>query len=164
MNSVLPHDVVILRAQETPLDFNARYSAKARRYKYFISPEPTALRRNYCWQVYRPLDEDLMNSCLPYLAGERSFRSFCKVQEDSQQHRCTVSSVAWHREDGCFVLDISANRFLHGMVRTIVGTLVNVGRGHTSMEEFKAICAEDDRALAGMAAPAKGLFLEEVVY
>jgi tRNA pseudouridine38-40 synthase len=80
------------------------------------------------------------------------------------QHRCTVHSAEWKQKDGLFVFEITANRFLHGMVRTLVGTMVNVGRGHTKIEDFASILEARDRSVAGMSAPAKGLFLEEILY
>ena len=146
------------------MDFNARHDAKSRRYSYFISQEPTAIHRHYCWQVFRKLDFDLMQTCAEQIHGEHGFRSFCKVEDDVHQHRCTVSSAGWGKKDGLFVFNITANRFLHGMVRTLVGTMVNIGRAHTKIEDFASILEARDRSVAGMAAPAKGLFLEEILY
>ena len=164
MNAVLPHNIVIRDAAEVPIDFNARYDAKKRRYSYCISQEPTAINRNYCWQVFQKLNFDLMQICAKQIIGEHSFRSFCKVEADIHQHRCTITSAEWNKKDGFLVFEITANRFLHGMVRTLVGTMVNVGRGHTRIEDFINILEAKDRSIAGMAAPAKGLFLEEILY
>ena len=164
LNAVLPSSIKIREAAEVPLDFNARHDAKSRRYSYFISQEPTAIHRHYCWQVFRKLDFDLMKTCAEQIHGEHGFRSFCKVEDDVHQHRCTVSSAGWGKKDELLVFDITANRFLHGMVRTLVGTMVNIGRGHTKIEDFASILEAKDRSVAGMAAPAKGLFLEEILY
>jgi len=164
LNAVLSHDVVILEACEVPLDFNARHSAKGRRYKYYIAQEPRAIGRNYCWQVHQKLDVSLLQKCAHQLIGEHAFRSFCKLESDLHGHRCTVTSAGWSQHDGSLIFEISANRFLHGMVRTLVGTMVNISRGHTPYEEFEEILEAKDRAAAGMAAPAKGLFLEEISY
>jgi tRNA pseudouridine38-40 synthase len=164
MNAVLPHSIVVREAAEVPIDFNARYDAKNRRYTYCISQVPTALHRNYCWQVFQKIDYDLIQGCAHQIIGEHGFRSFCKVETDLHQHRCTVHSADWKQKDGLFVFEITANRFLHGMVRTLVGTMVNVGRGHTKITDFVDILEAKDRSAAGMAAPAKGLFLEEIFY
>lgn len=164
MNAILPHSIVIREAVEISNDFNARYDAKSRRYAYFISQEPTAIQRNYCWQVFQKLDYDLMQKCEKQIIGEHKFRSFCKVETDQHQHSCTISHAEWKRNDNLLVFDITANRFLHGMVRTLVGTMVNVGRGYTKAEDFANILEAKDRSLAGMSAPAKGLFLEEIIY
>jgi len=164
MNAVLPHNIIVRDAAEVSKDFNARHDAKSRRYTYFISQEPTAIQRNYCWQVFQKLDFKLMQTCAKQIIGEHSFRSFCKVETDLHQHRCTISSAEWRQKDGLLMFEITANRFLHGMVRTLVGTMVNVGRGHTKIEDFANILEAKDRSVAGMSAPAKGLFLEEIIY
>ncbi len=164
VNAVLPHTIRIKEAAEVPGKFNARFDAKIRRYSYYISQEPTAIHRNFCWQVFQKLDFELLQQCAKQIIGEHGFRSFCKVAEDGHHHRCTVYSAAWGKKDGLLVFEISANRFLHGMVRTLVGTMVNIGRGHTAIDEFTAILEAKDRSAAGMAAPAKGLFLEEIFY
>jgi tRNA pseudouridine38-40 synthase len=164
LNAVLPYSIIIREAVEVPMNFNARHDAKSRRYSYFISQEPTAIRRQYCWQVFQRLDFALMQKCAQQIIGEHGFRSFCKVETDLHHHSCTVSSAEWKKKDRMFVFEITANRFLHGMVRTIVGTMVNVGRGHTKIEDFARIMEAKDRSVAGMSAPAKGLFLEEILY
>ena len=164
MNAVLPASIIIREASEVPIDFNARYDAKKRRYAYFISQEPTAIYRNYCWQVFQKLNLDLMHACAEQIIGEHGFCSFCKVETDIHQHRCTISSSKWEIKNKLLVFEITSNRFLHGMVRTLVGTMVNIGRGHTRIEDFKNILEAKDRSTAGMSAPAKGLFLEEIIY
>ncbi|MGD1046272.1 MAG: tRNA pseudouridine(38-40) synthase TruA [Bacteroidota bacterium] len=164
MNAILPYSIVVREAAEVSIDFNARHDAKSRRYTYLISQMPTAIQRNYCWQVFQKLDFEIMQACAQQIIGEHDFRSFCKVETDLHQHRCTISSAEWKRENGLLVFEIIANRFLHGMVRTLVGTMVNVGRGHTKIEDFADILEAKDRSAAGMAAPAKGLFLEEILY
>jgi len=164
LNAVLPHDIVALDADKVPLNFNARFDAKARRYMYYINQNPTAIQRKYCWQVFQYLDLNLMQKCAEQILGEHEFRSFCKTEEDPHQHHCTVSSAGW-KMNGCRIeFEITANRFLHGMVRALVGTMVNIGRGHTNIDEFENILELKDRSSAGMSAPAKGLFLEEIFY
>jgi tRNA pseudouridine38-40 synthase len=164
VNAVLPYSIRVKAAAEVPMDFNARHDAKSRRYSYFIIQEPTAIHRLYCWQVHQKLDLELMQKCAEQIIGEHGFRSFCKVETDVHQHRCTVHSSGWEKKDGMVAFEITANRFLHGMVRTLVGTMVNIGRGHTKREDFVTILEAHDRSVAGMSAPAKGLFLEEILY
>jgi len=164
LNAVMPQSIIVLDAKEAPLDFNARYNAKNRRYEYMISQKPTAIQRNYCWQVFQKLNLELMQKCAEQIVGTHSFRSFCKVETDIHNHRCSVQTSQWIQKDRLLIYDISANRFLHGMVRTLVGTMVNVGREHTKYEEFQKILESNDRSFAGMSAPAKGLFLEEIMY
>jgi tRNA pseudouridine38-40 synthase len=164
LNSVLPHSIVVREGAEAQLDFNARYDAKKRRYSYSISQEPTAIQRNYCWQVFQRLDIDLMQKCALQIIGEHGFRAFCKVEDDLHQHSCTITSAEWFEHNNLVLFEITANRFLHGMVRTLVGTMVNVGRRYTKVDEFAKILESKDRATAGMSAPAKGLVLEEIYY
>jgi tRNA pseudouridine38-40 synthase len=164
LSSVMPKTIVVREAAEAPSGFNARYDATTRRYSYSICQEPTAIQRNYCWQVFQNLDVDLMQQCARQITGEHGFQAFSKVQEDGHQHRCTITSAEWNKQNTLLIFNITANRFLHGMVRTLVGTMVNVGRGHTKMEAFAKILESKDRNEAGMAAPAQGLVLEEISY
>jgi tRNA pseudouridine38-40 synthase len=164
LNAVMPHSIIVLEAVKAALNFNARYDAKSRRYTYSIIQEPTAIQRNYCWQVFQNLNLPLMQECAQQIIGTHGFRSFCKVETDTHNHRCSVLTSQWIQKEKLLIYEISANRFLHGMVRTLVGTMVNVGRGHTKYEEFNKILESNNRSVAGMAAPAKGLFLENISY
>jgi len=164
LNAVMPQSIIILEAAIAQSNFNARHDAKSRMYTYSISREPTAIQRNYCWQVYQKLNFILMQKCAQQILGTHSFRSFCKVETDNHNYQCSVQISQWIQKDKLLVYEISANRFLHGMVRTLVGTMVNVGRGHTKYDEFQKILESNDRSLAGMSAPAKGLILEKIIY
>jgi tRNA pseudouridine38-40 synthase len=114
--------------------------------------------------VFQKLNLALMQKCAQQIMGTHDFRSFCKVETDFHSHRCSVLTSQWNKKDKLLIYEISANRFLHGMVRTLVGTMVNVGRGHTKFEDFSMILESNDRSFAGMSAPAKGLFLEDISY
>ncbi|MGH2568342.1 MAG: tRNA pseudouridine(38-40) synthase TruA [Bacteroidota bacterium] len=164
LNGLLPDDIVVLKAEEVGQQFHARYSATARRYKFYIARRPSALLRNFSWQVGYDLDLSLMRRCAELVHGEHDFQSYCKVEAAVDHYRCIVRSATWQEVDATLVFEISANRFLHGMVRALVGTMVDVGRGYTSFDQFREILDARDRRTAGMAAPAKGLFLEEVYY
>ncbi|MBI3006153.1 MAG: tRNA pseudouridine(38-40) synthase TruA [Ignavibacteriales bacterium] len=164
LNGVLPKDIVVLSAEGVDDKFHARYSAKGRHYKYYISQHPTALFRKYCWSLSYKLDIDLMKQCGRLVIGEHDFSSFCKSESEVEHHRCNVLSTTWTVRDSVLEFDISANRFLHGMVRALVGTMVDVGRGYRRMEDFEDILSAKNRTAAGMTAPACGLFLEHVTY
>ncbi|HXG38279.1 MAG TPA: tRNA pseudouridine(38-40) synthase TruA [Bacteroidota bacterium] len=164
LNGVLPEDVVVLNAEEVDEQFHARYSAKSRRYRYVISRTPTALLRKYSWPLGYQLDVALMQRCADTIRGEHDFQSFCKAEAEVNHYRCIVHSAEWRETGSMLEFNITANRFLHGMVRALVGTMVDVGRGYTSFEEFNRILEARKRNVAGMAAPSKGLFLEEVMY
>lgn len=164
LNAHLPNDIAVKSAEVVNADFNARFQAKRRVYQYFISTEHTALMRNYCWQLFYSLDEKKLNDLSTKLIGNHDFGAFCRKVVQSEHKRCIVFESGWTRHNALWVYRISANRFLHGMVRTIVGTLVDVVRGRFTVQQFDHIFNAGDRTLAGPAAPAKGLVLEEVIY
>ena len=164
LNGLLPEDIVIHSASEVSVDFHARFSAKARRYSYYITAQPTALRRLYSWNLRYKLDLQLMNTVAAKIIGRHDFQSFCKTGADVDHHFCTIHESAWTVTDSWYQYTIQADRFLHGMVRALVGTMVDIGRGHTDINEFYLILEAKNRTEAGMAAPAKGLVLEEVMY
>jgi tRNA pseudouridine38-40 synthase len=164
LNGNLPDDVCILAIEDVPGQFRARHDAKSRIYRYYISLAPIAIERHYRWYVKYSLDVDLMNLIAASIVGERDFESFCKYAADVDHYRCTVMKSEWTLLPGGLVYEIRANRFLHGMVRALVGTMVDMGRGHAPAAAFPDIMLTKDRTRAGMAAPAHGLYLEEVIY
>jgi tRNA pseudouridine38-40 synthase len=164
LNSVLPEDIAITGIEEVPEGFHARYSAVERRYKYFISEKRSPLHRRYDWWVKFTLDIEQMNRCAGSIIGEHDFASFCRTKAEVNHHRCIVSTAIWSNNDSRYIFEIAADRFLHGMVRTLVGTMVDVGRGFLSSDDFLKILNERDRRAARMAAPPHGLFLWEVKY
>ena len=164
LNALLPDDIVIHEVEEVNNEFHARYSAKQRIYFYRIAERQTALMRNFSWFVKYRLDRDVMKQAASLIVGTHDFESFCRAQADVDNHLCTISSACWE-EDGDFLLfTISADRFLHGMVRALVGTMVDLGRGYTPIDEFTKILEKKNRSEVGMAAPAKGLTLEKIIY
>lgn len=164
LNGVLPQDIVVHRVEEVDIAFHARYDAVGRRYQYYISKISTALWRKYCWHVKFPLDVRLMNQAAQFILGTHDFESFCKANSDSKHFFCTINDAHWYEESERSIFNIRANRFLHGMIRALVGTMVDVGRGYTSLEYFLEILEKKNRSGAGMSAPPQGLFLEEVLY
>jgi tRNA pseudouridine38-40 synthase len=164
LNGVLPEDIFVHAVEDVPENFHARFDAKERFYRYFISLKPTAIGRQYQWYVKYDLNVSLMNEIASRIVGEHDFESFCKYDSEVKHHRCVVSRSLWTGSPGNLVYEIRSNRFLHGMVRALVGTMVDVGRGYTPVSSFDDILASRDRRRAGMAAPPHGLFLEEVLY
>lgn len=164
LNGVLPGDVKVLQAEEVDEQFHARYSATARQYQYHIIRRPSAVLRKYSWEVGYLLDVPLLQRSAEGIIGEHDFESYCKAESEIEHHRCIVRTAEWKESDSSLLFEITANRFLHGMVRALVGTMIDVGRGYTSLEQFHAILDKKDRRAAGMAAPARGLFLEKVFY
>lgn len=166
LNGLLPRSVRILDLSEAGDGFHARYDAVLRTYHYYISTFPRALDAHVRWHVRPAPDFDLMNAGAELLIGERDFGAFCRAKSDTANRVCRVECAKWVAEErsGDWYFEISANRFLHGMVRAIVGTLVEIGHGKRSVEEIPAILESRDRRTAGQAAPARGLVLERVTY
>lgn len=164
LNGLLPEDIVIHEIEEVPLEFHARYSAKARYYSYLISREPIALLRNISWQLNYKLDIGLLEKSADRFLGEHDFESFCKANSDVDHHRCNIIESVWKVDGSLLRFNIAADRFLHGMVRALVGTMIDVARGHIPFETYLAIFEKKNRSEAGTAAPAKGLTLEKIIY
>jgi tRNA pseudouridine38-40 synthase len=167
LNSLLPPDIVITELEEVKEGFHARFSARSKVYEYHILNQlyPSALLRNYAWFIHHELDLPSMKKCGKLLVGRHNFSSF-RASGDESRHsiREVLRLEIERREDNLIVIVIEANAFLREMVRSIMGTLVDVGRGKTSFSEFKKIFQAQDRRRAGMTAPAQGLFLTEVKY
>lgn len=164
LNGILPDDIYVKSVEEAPPGFHARYDAKERLYRYFIVLTPSAIGRMYHWYVKYDLNVEAMNTIARQVRGDQDFESFCKYEAEVNHYRCTVTHSEWYQRGDELHYEIRANRFLHGMVRALVGTMVDVGRGYTPVDEFTGILEARDRRKAGMAAPPHGLFLEEVVY
>jgi len=164
LNGVLPRDICIHSVEEVSPAFHARFDARLRRYRYFIAREPSAVDRRFCWLVSSPLDFPAMEDIAQRVVGAHDFGAFCTHATEVDNHMCAVNRSGWIVEDHRLIYEIAADRFVHGMVRTLVGTMVDIGRGKIAAEEFDAILASRDRRRAGIAAPALGLFLEEVGY
>lgn len=164
LNGTLPEDVRIHAVEEVPAAFHARFDARQRRYSYHISLKPTALDRRVSWFVKSPLDVQLMNTAAEQVLGKHDFGAFCKHEAEVENRVCAVVKSCWIREGDHLVYDIAADRFVHGMVRALVGTMVDIARGHTPIEKLGEILASRSRSEAGETAPARGLCLEEVLY
>lgn len=167
LNSLLPPDVVIKEMTEVPGDFHARYSARSRIYRYLIwnNHIRSPFYQRFSWQVVQQLDMHAMREAARCLLGSHDFSSFqgtgsiCRSPE-----REVMRFIIQGRAGRWIITTIEANSFLRHMVRNIVGTLIEVGKGSMSAEEFKAILEARDRSCAGVTAPPQGLFLKEVKY
>lgn len=166
-NSLLPPDIVVKEMSEVPWEFHSQYHATGKIYHYRIynNPVRTALGRGTCWHVRNPLDLEAMGRAARHLLGTHDFNAFCAAQCDVEDRVRTVTDVGFDREDGgMIVFRIEADGFLRHMVRNIVGTLVDIGKGRIPEEDITRIVEARDRRLAGQAAPARGLCLMEVKY
>ena len=167
LNSLLPEDIVALDLTLASKEFHARFKARSKLYEYriFNSPLPPALGRQYGWHIRQPLRWNSMETCLKSLEGRHDFSSFQATGSSVRSsERVVLSTEIPPAGELMRVITIEANGFLRHMVRNIVGTLVEVGRGKLTVEGFAAIVAARDRKQAGMTAPARGLCLVEVRY
>ncbi len=164
LNSTLNDDIVIHHVEEVAEDFHSRFSAKERVYLYYISFEPTALERYTTWHLYQSLDVALLHEAATVVLGSHDFEAFAKVGSDVKHHVCNVFSSQWMQAGDRLVYTISADRFLRGMVRALVGTMVDVGRGFIRNEDFIERLEKKLKYEPRTAAPACGLVLERVLY
>ncbi len=165
LGGLLPDAVAVRDLSEAPDGFHARYDARVRRYRYYVTTGFRALDRHWRVPVRPAPDFERMQAAADLLVGQHDFDSFCRTQSETKNRVCTVYEARWLREsdeDACF--DMAGNRFLHGMVRAVVGTLLETGRGQRPVEDMARLLACKDRRAAGSAAPARGLVLEEVRY
>ncbi len=167
LNSLLPDDIVIRSCRQVAENFHARYNVKSKCYHYKIlnSPLPVAIGRQYAWFIRRRLDTAAMRRAIPAIIGAHDFKAF--EGAGSPRAHSTRHVMAAELSVGCrgeLIFEIEADGFLRFMVRNIVGTLVDVGRGKITPAEFKNILDSKERARAGATAPAHGLFLVEVKY
>jgi len=165
-NSQLPSDISVQWVQPISQDFHARFSATARRYRYYIHnrrERPALLREQLTWHC-RPLDVPSMQKAALYLLGEHDFSAFRAADCQSHSTNRTVEFIQLTASDDIICLDIQANAFLHHMVRNIVGTLFVIGEKKQPPEWMKAVLENADRKKAGITAPPEGLYMVDVVY
>ncbi|MBF6610167.1 MAG: tRNA pseudouridine(38-40) synthase TruA [Chryseobacterium sp.] len=165
LNSFLPPDIAIKRIFNVKEDLHARFDATYRTYEYYISLEKNPFTQDSAWQYWRrDIDMDRMNEACKILFDYDDFESFAKTGGDNKTHLCKIYKAYWEKNEAELKFTISANRFLRNMVRSIVGTMVEIGTGKTEPEELRKIIESKNRNHAGTSAPAHGLFLADVGY
>lgn len=166
LNSILPHDIRVMRADDVSISFNSRKDAMSKTYMYLIlnRDNSSALLGPFSWFIPLPLDIDAMKKAMKFLRGEHDFSSFKSSQDTSISSVRKIYSLKLIERKQIIVFFIKASGFLHHMVRNIMGTLVEVGRRKLTPEDFKLILEAKNRKLAGKTAPARGLFLLSVRY
>ncbi len=165
LNRILPPDMSTYKVYEVSLDDHARFTAKSRTYHYYVHNIKDPFCRSYSYAFHFHLDFEKMNQAATYLLEVDDFGAFCKSNSDAKTTLCKVTEARWIQIDNShWYFVITANRFLRNMVRAVVGTLVDVGKGKITIDEFKKIVDGKKRTAAGESMPACALFLENIVY
>ena len=165
LNSFLPMDISIHKIQKVCDEFHARFSAISRTYNYFVSVEKNPFEQDFSWQIWkRKVDIQKMNKACEILLEYTDFTSFAKLGSDNKTNICKIYHAEWTMKDQKLVFSISADRFLRNMVRSIVGTMIDIGSRKIKPEDLRKIIDTKNRNSAGTSAPAQGLFLVDVGY
>jgi len=165
LNKLLPGDISVSRVEQVAEDMHARFSATSRMYRYYIHTAKDPFLRNTSCEIHYPLNLSDMNRAAKVLMEYEDFGAFCKSHADVKTTLCQVTVAEWHQTGpSTWYFEIRANRFLRNMVRAVVGTLIEVGRGRMTVEDFRGVIEGRCRSDAGESMPAKALFLEEITY
>ena len=165
LNRLLPQDIAVDRVEQVSDDLHARFSATSRTYHYYIHTRKDPFRRAYSCEMHYDLDFTKMNEAGRILTTYEDFGAFCKAHSDVKTTLCQVTKAEWiQTSDSSWYFEITANRFLRNMVRAVVGTLIDVGRGKLTLDDFRKVIEGKQRSDAGESMPANALFLEEIVY
>ncbi|MGG7036609.1 MAG: tRNA pseudouridine(38-40) synthase TruA [Flavobacterium sp.] len=164
LNSFLPKDIVIYNIIKVNDEAHARFDATKRTYEYHIHTFKNAFEHNGSWLYQTHLDLDKMNEACQILFKHTDFECFSKTNTDVRTFNCVIFEAHWKQDDSKIVFTISADRFLRNMVRAIVGTMINIGTGKISMDDFEKIIESKNRSKAGFSVPAHGLYLTKIEY
>ena len=165
LNRLLPQDIAVKKVEPVSDDMHARFSATSRTYYYYIHTRKDPFRRAYSCELHYNLDFEKMNEAGRILTTYEDFGAFCKAHSDVKTTLCKVTKAEWiQTSDSSWYFEITANRFLRNMVRAVVGTLIDVGRGRLSLNDFRKVIEGKRRTEAGESMPANALFLEDVKY
>ncbi|MDP2423062.1 MAG: tRNA pseudouridine(38-40) synthase TruA [Bacteroidales bacterium] len=164
LNGFLPKDIAVFEIFEVKPNMHARYSAISRTYEYLICRRKDPFLFNRAWFYSQALDLDLMNQGADIIKEYDDFGCFSKSNTQVKTYKCYIMHAGWEQNDGVLKFTITADRFLRNMVRAIVGTLTELGRGRITLDELRRIIESGDRRQAGFSVPAEGLYLMKVIY
>jgi tRNA pseudouridine38-40 synthase len=165
LNKILPFEIAITSVYLVNDTASARFDAETRTYNYLIHQQKNPFLTHSSYYFFGQLNVDAMNNAANYLLSVEDFTSFSKLNTQTKTNNCKVSKAIWTSDKNDeLMFTITANRFLHNMVRSIVGTLLEIGKGKMSLDQFKTIVANKNRNEAGMSVPAHALYLSEVIY
>jgi tRNA pseudouridine38-40 synthase len=164
MNQMLPHDIALYDVFAVRDDFHARFSATYRKYIYKTTYVKMPFRYDEVLFLFKEPNIEWMNQACEIILNNTDFAAFCKSNADNKTTLCTMMQAEWVLQDGCLEFHVKANRFLRNMVRALVGTLLDIGYGNTSVNDLHNIIASGQRSASGKSVAAKGLYLVDVGY
>lgn len=164
LNSFLPETIAIHTIFEVTPEAHARFDAISRAYQYKVTTQKNPFETKSAYYINFNLDIERMNEAAKQMLKHTNFKCFSKSKTDVKTYNCKLFYAFWEKKDGILVFHISANRFLRNMVRAIVGTLIEIGKGKLELKDMDRIIASKNRSEAGYSVPAHGLYLTEVVY
>lgn len=164
LNCMISKEIAIDSIFEVPNELHARFSATARTYHYQINQVKDAFNFEKSWFTHAQLDVEAMNRACTHLIGKQDFTSFSKLHTQTKTNLCTISEAFWVRNGTNLTFTVTADRFLHNMVRAIVGTCIEAGKGKLTSKEFKEVIEAKSRQKAGASVPGHGLFLAKISY
>ena len=164
LNRLLPRDIAISNICAIKPDAHARFDAISRTYKYYVTDKKDVFRGDLAYKIHGKMDFRKMNEAAQILFEYTDFTSFSKLHTDVKTNNCRIMQAEWKEENGQWVFTIQADRFLRNMVRAVVGTLFEVGRGKLDLNGFRKVIEQKDRCKAGTSAPAQALFLMDIEY
>ena len=164
LNRLLPKDIAVYRIVPVRQEAHARFDATSRTYKYYVTLQKDPFNYEQVYKMSGKLDFELMNKACPILFEYIDFTSFSKLHTDVKTNNCRIMQAGWKQEGNVWVFTIQADRFLRNMVRAIVGTLLEVGRGKLTLDGFRKVIEKKDRGEAGTSAPGHALYLVDVTY
>ncbi len=164
LNSFINKDIAVINIKKAPDKFHARYDALSRTYKYFIHTHPNPFIKEFSHYIHYPLDLDKMQKATQALFDYKDFKAFSKAHSGTKHYLVELHDAHWTQENDKIIFTISANRFLRNMVRAIVGTMLEIGRGKLTIDEMRMFLEARNRRLSTFTAPANGLFLTDIKY
>ncbi len=164
MNRIIGNDIVVYSAQEVDGELHSRFSAISRTYYYYLKSVKSPFMKDFSYRPFYDFDIDNMNEAAKALFDYKDFTSFSKLHTDTKTNNCQILKAQWIKQDNGAVFVIKADRFLRNMVRAIVGTLLEVGRGKINIDQFRQIIEDKNRGAAGTSVPGQALFLVDVEY
>lgn len=164
LNSILPKDIAADKVVKVKADAHARFDALSRKYEYHVYVGKNVFKEHLALRLYNPVNFDLMNAAAAQLVNYSDFTSFSKLHTDVKTNNCVIANAKWEQQGDEWVFTIEADRFLRNMVRSVVGTLFDVGIGKITIQDFCQIIEVKDRCKAGVSVPAHGLYLVDIRY